>query len=229
MSSDLDQLAKASDLAVALTRAESALKAARSSIASAQAVVGAAMADRDGVQAEFTASKQTERDANRRLAQYQTRLARAEKVLETGAGAPAAAERQRVQCLDIIDGIETEILEAMEVQEGIQPRLDAAIAQVGAAEDALAETQRTSPTRIAALEGEIGELRVAHHAIHTTLDREVQGRYDLLRVRKPPAVARIRNDACAMCMYTVPKQATIELRRGRLITCRGCGRWLFLG
>jgi len=227
MSVDLEQLARLSDLDVALTRAEAALKEARASVASAEAALAAAVSERDEVRAEFTTAKQTEREANRRLAQYHTRLQRAEKVLETGVGDPAAAERQRVQCLEIIDGIETEVLEALEVQEDIQPRLDAANERVAAAERAVVEARQSGPERVASLVDEIGELRVAHDDIHGTLDREIRGRYDLLRSRKPPAVARIRNDACAMCMYTVPKQATIEMRRGRLVTCRGCGRWLY--
>jgi predicted nucleic acid-binding Zn-ribbon protein len=227
MSADLEQLARLSDLDMALTRAKTVLKAARASVGSAEDALRASAADRDEVQAEFNAAKQAERDANRRLAQYQNRLGRALKVLETGVGNPEAAERQRVQCLEIIDRIETEILEAMEVQEEIQPRLDAAIASVNAAEQALAKARETSPARIATVTEEIRELRTAHDAIHITLDREVQGRYDLLRARKPPAVARIHHNACKLCMFTVPKQATIEMKRGRLMTCRGCGRWLY--
>jgi len=185
---------------------------------------------RDTVRAELDAIKDRERAAHREIEKYRTRLKRAERALVEGLGSPEAAERQRVQCIEIIDRLETETLEAMEGVEEVQPRLDAAQAKVDAAEAALAGAREVATERIAKAKTAARALQTERDAARTPLPREMLNRYDLLRTRKRPPVVPVQKDACSKCMYTIPQQKLMDVvHHDKIMRCRGCGRWLIPG
>lgn len=226
MNPDLERLAELCDVDHAILLDRAALAKAKAAVSAGEAAVAAAEKARDTVQAEMDRAKDLERTTHRRLEQYRKRAARAEEVLETGMGDLFAAEKQLAQCTDIIDTLETEVLEALEVEEEIQVRLDAASEKVAAAEGVLARAREESPGQVADLQGSLATRLAEREALAAPLAHELISRYELLRGRKPPAVAKISGGACSKCMYTFPQQKLIELRRGEFVVCRGCGRWL---
>lgn len=230
MHPDLERLARLSDADMALWKAQDALAAAKGAVAAARRTVAEAEAARDAVRAEEQQIKDRERATHRELEQYRRRLDRAIKALETAMGDPAAAERQRVQCLEIIDRLETDMLEIFEELEEIEPRVKAAQTVVAEAEAVLERTRAEAPDRIGAAQTQVDELQATRDAEYGPLPRELKGRYDLLLGRKPPPVSRIVQGACRKCHHSVPQQALIDIATNdKILQCRGCGRWIVQG
>src|SRR6186713_3215398 len=186
MNPELLRLARLSDLDTALDKALAERIAAKASTDVATTVLKEAELARDRVDADMKAAKERERAAHREIAEYQTRLKRAEQALETGVGDPDAAERQRVQCIDIIDRLETEELVAMDAVEGVRPRLEKALAAVSQAAATLADTAAKAPGRIAAAEAEVARLTAERDAEAAPLPRDLSTRYADLRLKKRP-------------------------------------------
>lgn len=221
----IEVLTKLSDLDDDADEARRSLAAAHRAEAEAEAALLEAAGARDAVRAELEAAKAEERAQARRIEQYRKRLDGAIRALETGMADPAAAERQRVQCLEIIDQAETASLMAMELQEEVRVRLAPLEERVAQAEQALARTREEAPGRVAAVEARLAELEAERGPLYESLQHEIRQRYDLLRARKKPPVARVVRGACGRCNTAVQPQALIEIKRGDLKTC-SCGRWL---
>jgi len=226
MHPDLLRLASLTDLDTALDKALAERTAARGAVDLATVALREAELARDRVDADMKAAKERERAAHREISEYQTRLQRAEQVLATGAGDPDAAERQRLQCIDIIDRLETEELLAMDAVEGVRPRLDKAVATVSAAAAELADVAAKSPARLASADAEVTRLTAERDAEAAPLPRELAVRYADLRAKKRPPVVRVSGDTCPKCQYVVPAQARADAARGQFPACRGCGRWI---
>ncbi len=229
MHPDLERLWRLSDLDAELDHAMAALAAARGAVEAGHTAVKAAEGDRAARAAERAGLQEAERAVSRELEQYRVRLARAEKALAEGLGAPEAAERQRVQCLDIIDRLETQMLEALEALDAQAPALAAADRALSDAKASLVAAEAEAPTRSAEALAEARRIKALRDAQYTPLPKELQSRYDVLAAQKPPAVARIDKGTCLKCLSTVHAQALADLNQDRIVACRGCGRWLIQG
>ena len=94
------------------------------------------------------------------------------------------------------------------------------------AEEALAEAEaecapavKEQTARLMAAKGEAIHLRAQLH-------KEELARYDALMVRNRRPVSPLVRDTCKACNRVQVARAIQELKRGRLVQCAGCGRWL---
>ena len=70
-------------------------------------------------------------------------------------------------------------------------------------------------------------LRAQRQPLVEGLYKDIRERYDILLQRKGSAVAALDGDrCCTRCRIRAAAQQLTEIERGRLQTCRGCGRWL---
>jgi predicted nucleic acid-binding Zn-ribbon protein len=151
---------------------------------------------------------------------------RANRALATGAGDPDAAEHQRVSCIAIIDGLETDQLELMELRETLEAALSAREAELVTAEEEVVAAAAACPpevkiqtARLMAAKGDAIHLRSKLHKVELV-------RYDALMARNRRPVSILKKDTCKACNRVQVPRAMQELKRGRLVQCAGCGRWL---
>ena len=159
---------------------------------------------------------------------YERRRSTAHRVLETGNGDPDAAERQLKQCADIIGELESELLmnlDSHEQTDGDIVHHTVALTTLG---QSTVDTLSTLTETIAQCEQTIHEKKTSRTHIASQLESFLLKRYEQLRQSKGTAVARVVDECCRSCRLAIPMQDQSDLRRGREIACKKCGRWLFL-
>lgn len=224
---ELDDITKLGALDEAIRAEERASARAKQRLADEEA----ALAKGAGLVADLANQQRTTRDEERglesRLDRYGRQLAAALRSLETGVGNPEVSERQRVSTLELIDEVETGILECIEKQEHLAELHASAVE-----EHAGLTTQRDAvasevTTELAERAGRLGTLREDRVPALAALEVDTRRRYDALMAKKGAAVTTVDSqNCCTKCRMLAPTQQLSEVRRGRLEQCRGCGRWL---
>jgi predicted nucleic acid-binding Zn-ribbon protein len=196
------------------------LAAAEKAAADAEAAVTAARAARDAILAD-------DRAAAREIETYEKRRATATGALERGLGDPAAAQRQIDQCSQILDDLETRRLELFEALDVARPALADAEGARDAALAARDAARVQVPAAIGALDADRATRQPDRDAARAALPKDLGLRYDLIRTKKRTAAAALQpDDTCLACRLRAPTVEAIEVRRGLLRACRGCGRFL---
>ena len=193
----------------------------------AETVVNAQVHLRDS-QTALSQLRQTEADTQQKLESYRRRKKTAIGALEKGLGNPESAQRQIEQCGKIIDDLEFALLECLENQESAATKIKAAEASVKESVEIAErfETERSEETN--QLTVLVNSKTATRTEIINGLDVVIKNRYEQLRRSKGTAVARVVDDCCRSCQMALPMQDSSDLRRGRIIHCRKCGRWLFM-
>ncbi len=202
-------------------RLRSALKEAEEAVTAAGARVAEA-------EATFEANRAEERNTQRRLDELKAKHASAMRVLETGIGNAEAAERQRVSCAELLDQAETSMLETLEAQDAARAKVEAAKAELARVRAVLATANTELPPRITELSASAARVQAELEGALAELPSDLRTRYRGLREKGRWPVARVREGSCDACRMTVPSQSQLELKRGKLVSCHGCHRWLLL-
>lgn len=200
----------------------------RSALTEAEAAAISARDESAAATARLDALRQDERAGQRRVDELRAKLASAVRVLETGVGNAEAAERQRVNCVELIDQTETTMLESLEAQDRARAELDAAKAKLVRADQVAATARKEMPPRIEELAATALRLQGEVELALAELPTELQNRYRGLREKGRWPVARVKDGSCDACRMTAPAQSLMELKRGRLLACHGCHRWLLM-
>lgn len=188
----------------------------------------AALTARDAAKAALDALKVQERANNRELDSYVQKRDSTKRMIDDGSTPDyAAAERQLAGCRAKVDEFETIGLDLLD-------RIDAANADLAAAEKALAESVTTEKDARQALGARDAALRVELTA--ALGDREAAWRevptdyhtpYAELRRRKRVALVNVEEGVCSVCHMRVAPQKMNEVQMKRAVhTCVGCGGYL---
>jgi predicted nucleic acid-binding Zn-ribbon protein len=229
MNADLECLTQLTDVDGDIDRIDKELKAARANFEQTQAAELEAMRLRDGLQAELTAARADERGLQRQLDEFRTRQLSARRVLETGAGSADAAERQYAQCAGLIDTTETGMLELMDRLDQLAASLTDAETEVAKAGASRRDLESQLPAKVELLRSEREALELQRDALRSALPTDLGNRYDMLRQsKKRNAVARVKDGTCTSCQRVLAPQRIADVRRGLLVDCNGCLRWLVL-
>lgn len=125
--------------------------------------------------------------------------------------------------------LEDEILNAlMEIEEKTAqlPELEQAIQR---AKSDYAEFERTYATRQAERTEMLQQTRRQTEEVETGLPVDVRPQYErLLGQRGEDALAKLEGTTCTACYTGITAQNMNELRQGMFVTCKTCGRILYL-
>jgi len=188
-----------------------------------------AIAEHTRLRDEAAANAQRQHELQRSIEKYEARRQSAVRVLENGTGDPDAAERQVQGCSEQLDALETDLLECMENADSLATAVVSAARHEVEAAATLSELTEAHEPAIAALRSKFDSILPLRDAQLDELDRGTREKYILVRDRKGYAVAPIIAGGCKGCSMMLPNQQLADLRRGLLIPCRGCGRWLVPG
>jgi predicted nucleic acid-binding Zn-ribbon protein len=224
---ELDDITKLGALDEAIRAEERASERATQRLADENAGVAQAAAHTDDLAGKQRAARDEERSLESRLDRYTRQLAAALRSLETGVGNPEVSERQRVSTLELIDEVETGILECIENQEHLTELHAAAVEEHAALAQHCDAAAKEVMTELAERAGRLAALREDRVPALAALAPDLRRRYDALRAKKGAAVTTVDSqNCCTKCRMLAPTQQLSEVRRGRLEQCRGCGRWL---
>lgn len=173
-------------------------------------------------------ARATEREVVEGLDKYVARRDQTRKQLDVGAIPDfLAAERQLNNYVEIIDGLETDLLERMERRETLDRKLMA----VNDRKNRLVLRRGKQRARLevegTAQRAHLDELNQQRKADKASVPTHILREYDQLRRLHRDALAWLEGGACQACRMVHPPQIVLEVRRGsRVHRCRGCTRFL---
>jgi len=215
----------AADRAIDTLRGEheslsSAVRAARDAVASAEASVKL----NEGAVATVVAAQ---RATDRELEDYIDKKKRAQKLIDTGAGDYAAAERQVAQCAAIIDQLETRSLELMDQRDGAESVLVSSRRELAGRQAELEAARGKLAARDAPIRAELAAAFEHQRAVSPQLPASYRLHYDDLRRRKRIVLINVDDGCCSACAMRIPPQKFVEVQKFRAVhTCVGCGGYI---
>jgi uncharacterized protein len=124
---------------------------------------------------------------------------------------------------------EDEILEALGAVEEASARIPELEKAIQRAKDEAAEFARKTQERLG---GQREQLQAALQQIkelEATLPEEVRALYDrLMASRGEDGLSEVRDRNCVACYTAITAQSYNDLLAGRLVSCKACGRMLYL-
>lgn len=152
----------------------------------------------------------------------------ARNALAQGMGSAEAAERQIERCVALLDEHETAVLEDLEARDTAHAERKGAAATLEEARARLAAEAPAFDAELARLREEQEALQIDRGSRVRSLPKDVQTTYVGLHATRGTALSAMAGDTCSACQHVVPMGRRTDLRQGRLVTCDGCGRWLYL-
>lgn len=197
-------------------------------IAAEEQALADAEATLDAAAQALTAAKELERELNRKVDSYTKRRDRAQKSIDTGVATDFhAAQRQVEQCSELLDDLETDLLEAMDGKESAETTLERATSVRGLVASRLATAQKAYTDRRPALKVAFDAVTVERDAARTEVWRDQLSRYDGLRRKGWSAFARVRDGNCGGCNVRLNGVDLSSYRRAiEFVWCPSCGRAL---
>jgi predicted nucleic acid-binding Zn-ribbon protein len=125
--------------------------------------------------------------------------------------------------------LEDEILEALERIDTLKPTVPAAAVEVESARRLLDGARQRVAAETGRLEGEVTRIREQLELVEKDLAADLRDGY--LRVVKhkgADGMAAVEGETCGGCDQRITGNMMSELLLGRSVTCRSCGRLLYL-
>lgn len=138
-------------------------------------------------------------------------------------GDQIAADRMATKVL------EDEIIEALERIDALKPAVPAAETEIATAAKLLAEAEAKVKAETGRLEAEVARVRGELLAVEKELADDVREKYDrVVKQKGADGMAPVDGQTCGGCYQQLTGNMLSEVLLGRIISCRSCGRLLYL-
>jgi predicted nucleic acid-binding Zn-ribbon protein len=125
--------------------------------------------------------------------------------------------------------LEDLILEGMGKAEEETARLPQLEKALKAGKDELARFETTSKERVATLTAELQKTQGQLKEVEASLPEDVRPTYErLVAAKGEDALSLAKNNTCSACHSALTMQQSNDLMAGRLVTCKTCGRIVYL-
>lgn len=125
--------------------------------------------------------------------------------------------------------LEDEILEALERVDALKPTVPAAEAEVASKKKLLDEARKRVEAEAGRLGGEVARIRAELETVERELGGDVREKYDrIVKQKGADGMAAMESQSCGGCFQQITGNMVSDLMLGRLVTCRNCGRLLYV-
>ncbi len=125
--------------------------------------------------------------------------------------------------------LEDAILEGMTNSEEQSARIPELEKALKAGKDELARFEKASQERVATLGEELRRTQAQLKEVEATLPEDVRPTYErLVAAKGEDALSLARDGTCSACYSALTEQQRNDLAAGRLVTCKSCGRIVYL-
>ncbi len=182
----------------------------------------------EAVKTRAAAYSKEEREKTRESEELQERRKNTQRMIDTGTSPNyAASERQLAQIAGLLDGLDTRLLELMDLQETAakeKKELEKEREKVAATREQLAAARSV---REAPLRAEMTTWLAKKELAAKEFPREWNGHYEELRRKRRPALVNVVDGICSSCQMLVTPQRVVETMMGRAVhVCPGCQGFL---
>jgi hypothetical protein len=125
--------------------------------------------------------------------------------------------------------LEDEIIEALERIDTLKPAVPAAETEIAAVKTLLADAEAKVKAETGRLEAEVTRIRGDLQAAEKDLAEDVRERYDrVVKQKGADGMSAVDGQTCGGCYQQLTGNMLSDVMLGRIITCRSCGRMLYL-
>jgi hypothetical protein len=125
--------------------------------------------------------------------------------------------------------LEDEIIEALERIDAVKPAVPTAETEITAAKKLLADAEAKVKAESGRLEAEVTRIRADLQAAEKDLVDDVRERYDrVVKQKGADGMSPVDGQTCGGCYQQLTGNMLSDVMLGRIITCRSCGRMLYL-
>jgi hypothetical protein len=125
--------------------------------------------------------------------------------------------------------LEDEIIEALERIDAVKPAVPAAETEITATKKLLADAEAKVKAESGRLEAEVTRIRADLQAAERDLADDVRERYDrVVKQKGADGMSPVDGQTCGGCYQQLTGNMLSDVMLGRIITCRSCGRMLYL-
>lgn len=125
--------------------------------------------------------------------------------------------------------LEDEIIEALERIDTLKPAVPAAETEIAAVKKLLADAEAKVKAEGGRLEAEVARIRGDLQAAEKDLADDVRERYDrVVKQKGADGMSAVDGQTCGGCYQQLTGNMLSDVMLGRIITCRSCGRMLYL-
>ena len=125
--------------------------------------------------------------------------------------------------------LEGEILEALELIDGIRKTLPVAEAEVASAKKLLADVKSRVNTEAATLDSHVATVKLELDGVERDLPADSRESYQrMIKSKGADAMAAVDGQSCGGCFQQITGNMVAELKMSRVVACRSCGRLLYL-
>lgn len=121
-----------------------------------------------------------------------------------------------------------EILETMDKVEELKQTVQTAEGEFARVKEDIAKVRQQVSEQSQQLKGELVRVEQALKDAEVALPADVKSDYGRVRNRGSDGMAEVEANACGGCNQSLPPNLQSELRLGKLVFCRSCGRILYL-
>lgn len=212
------------DLQERLQRGPRAIKAREAAVAKVEAALAQAQAD---LKAARMAADQ--KQLNLRTSEEKIKQLRA-KLMAANSNREYQALQEQINA-DIMANsvLSDEILETLEKIEELKKTVQTAEAEVARVKEDLAKARAQVTEQLQSLQVEVTRVEVDLKTAEEALPADVKPEYSrAVRGRGCDGMAEVEANACGGCFQSLTPNVQSELRMGRLVFCKTCGRILYL-
>ncbi len=212
----------------ALDRLTDELAALHARVEACKGELVSARAAHEVLVAERAALKERDHALSRRLDTYVKRRDRTQQQLDAGIVSDfLVAQKQLSECTDIVDEIETDLLELYEEIEDCDGRMDRSLGGVELRELKLREATSALDTRSPGLHAEITVQSSTRDDARTHVRGDYLSRYGLLIEKGREPISALRGADCGGCFKRIPQERLEAHKRAVSVqTCPSCSRFL---
>jgi predicted nucleic acid-binding Zn-ribbon protein len=177
-------------------------------------------------QAQLRKLEEEERVLNRRIREHRTKKEKTQGLIDTGRGNYQTAVDQLNALSEIIDRLESELLELIESKERQGVCIERTEELISVAKGRAATATESQRDRRPEVEARFKVLAPLRKARTESLKGHLGQRYADLRARKRPVLVRAVDGSCDFCHMAIAPHVLGEISGGRRVhACRGCGCW----
>ena len=124
---------------------------------------------------------------------------------------------------------EDEILESLEKIEQLQAEIAASETRLRQGIDELAKTRQAVAAQAELIRGDIARVESELAVVEEQLPIDMRSEYDrIVSTRGDESMAAVEGDCCIGCHTQITPNMINTLMLGQIVTCRACGRMLYL-
>lgn len=140
-----------------------------------------------------------------------------------------SAEREIDHSAKELDEHEESTLKMLQEVEDLEKKLKDLEVELAASLKEYEAAYADALALIKTLDGRLKEKSATRKSLAAGLEKTVLDNYERARAKYPQdPLAHIENGTCVKCFMQVGPQVVVEIQKGMLNRCRGCGRILFL-